>query len=104
MAASIGNNSATMRAYATLAACSGWLGTAFAGPVVSMKSSSIDNGKPYQVRYNMDQLADGFDSEDNARKRFEELTGPRHNDTSARIMKRVGESWDDISPPELARL
>ena len=69
-----------------------------------MKSSSFDNGERYQVRYNMDQLADGFDSEDNAWKRFEELTGPRHNDTSAKIMKRVGESWDDISPPELPRL
>lgn len=71
---------------------------AFACPVVSMKSSSINNGEAYQVRYNMDQFADGFDSEDSARKRFDELTGPRHNDTSARIMKRVGEGWDDISP------
>ena len=52
----------------------------------------------------MDQLADGFDSEENAWKRFEELIGPRHNDTSARIMKRVGENWDDISPLELPRL
>jgi hypothetical protein len=62
-----------------------------------VKSLFIDNGEPFLVEYNLQQSREGFATEEAARKRYNELCGPSYHDVSARVLKRYGGKWIDIT-------
>src|SRR5258708_527063 len=62
-----------------------------------MKTAFTDNGEPFGVEYNRQQSREGFATEEAARRRYGELQGPAYHDASARILKRLGGTWIDIT-------
>jgi len=64
------------------------------------KTEFIDNGEPFLVEYNLQQSREGFSTEQEARKRHSELSGPAYHDVSVRILKREGGNWIDITTPQ----
>src|SRR5262245_51514511 len=68
-------------------------------PMARVKPLFIDNGEPFLVEYNLQQSREGFATEEAARRRYNELCGPSYHDASARILKRYGGKWVDITTP-----
>lgn len=64
------------------------------------KTGFIDNGEPFLVEYNLQQSREGFSTEQEARKRYSELSGPAYHDVSVRILKREGGNCIDITTPQ----
>ena len=65
-----------------------------------MKTEFIDNGEPFVIECNLQQSREGFPTEEAARRRYGELQGPAYHDPSARILKREGGNWIDITTPQ----